>query len=187
MARELRLPTIVSNNAYYARPDDAVVAEMIAAVRARRSADELDGWRPPSGQAFLRSGMEQRRRFEHRYPGAVGRAALLGVEVAFDLRVVAPDLPPFDVPARHDEMSFLQELTWAGALTRYGTRDESPKAYAQLDHELDVIKQLDFPGYFLVVWDIVRFCREANILCQGRVPRPTARSVTPWASVTRTR
>ncbi|WP_410623972.1 error-prone DNA polymerase [Amycolatopsis sp. cmx-8-4] len=168
MAADLRLPTIVSNNAHYARPDDAVVAEMVAAVRARRSAEELDGWRPPSGQAFLRSGAEQRRRFEHRYPGAVGRAALLGVEVAFDLQVVAPDLPPFDVPPGHDEMSFLRDLTWAGALTRYGRREDNPKAYAQLDHELDVIKQLDFPGYFLVVWDIVRFCREANILCQGR-------------------
>jgi error-prone DNA polymerase len=66
--------------------------------------------------------MEQRRRFERRYPGAVGRAAVLGVEVAFDLQLAAPDLPPFAVPAGHDEMSFLTELTWAGAATRYGTR-----------------------------------------------------------------
>jgi error-prone DNA polymerase len=66
--------------------------------------------------------MEQRRRFERRYPGAVGRAAVLGVEVAFDLQLVAPDLPPFEVPAGHDEMSFPAELAWAGAATRYGTR-----------------------------------------------------------------
>jgi error-prone DNA polymerase len=168
LARALRLPTVVSNNVHYATPADAPVADAVAAVRARRSAEELEGWRPPSGQAFLRSGMEQRRRFERRYPGAVGRAAVLGVEVAFDLQLVAPDLPPFPVPAGHDEMSFLAELTWAGAATRYGTRAESPRAYAQLEHELDVIKQLDFPGYFLVVWDIVRFCKENNILCQGR-------------------
>ncbi|GAB3159898.1 error-prone DNA polymerase [Amycolatopsis stemonae] len=168
LARELRLPTVVSNNAHYARPDDAVVAEMVAAVRARRSAEDLEGWRPPSGQAFLRSGMEQRRRFERRYPGAVGRAAVLGVEVAFDLTLVAPDLPPFPVPPGHDEMSFLRELTRAGAAKRYGPREENPKAYAQLDHELAIIEALGFPGYFLVVWDIVRFCKEAKILCQGR-------------------
>ncbi|MEU0529121.1 error-prone DNA polymerase [Amycolatopsis tolypomycina] len=168
MAAELRLPTVVSNNVHYARHEDAVVADMVAAVRARRPGEELEGWRPPSGQAFLRSGMEQRRRFERRYPGAVGRAAVLGVEVAFDLQLVAPDLPPFPVPAGHDEMSFLTELTWAGAAARYGTRAESPRAYAQLEHELDVIKALDFPGYFLVVWDIVRFCKEAGILCHGR-------------------
>ncbi|VVJ16245.1 Error-prone repair homolog of DNA polymerase III alpha subunit (EC [Amycolatopsis camponoti] len=168
MARELRLPTVVSNNAHYARPEDAVVADAVAAVRARRSAEDLEGWRPPSGQAFLRSGMEQRRRFERRYPGAVGRAAVLGVEVAFDLNLVAPDLPPFPVPPGHDEMSFLSELTRLGAAKRYGSREENPKAYAQLDHELAIIGKLDFPGYFLVVWDIVRFCRESGILCQGR-------------------
>ncbi len=168
LAKELRLPTVVSNNVHYARPDDAVVADAVAAVRARRSAEDLEGWRPPSGQAFLRSGMEQRRRFERRYPGAVGRAAVLGVEVAFDLNLVAPDLPPFPVPAGHDEMSFLVELTRRGAAKRYGPREENPKAYAQLDHELGVIEKLGFPGYFLVVWDIVRFCREADILCQGR-------------------
>ncbi|WP_329056070.1 error-prone DNA polymerase [Amycolatopsis sp. NBC_01488] len=168
MAGELRLPTVVSNNAHYARPEDAVVADMVAAVRARRSAEDLEGWRPPSGQAFLRSGMEQRRRFERRYPGAVGRAAVLGVEVAFDLKLVAPDLPPFPVPPGHDEMSFLSELTWRGAAKRYGSREENPKAYAQLDHELAIVEKLHFPGYFLVVWDIVRFCKEADILCQGR-------------------
>lgn len=97
LARELRLPTVVSNNVHYAAPGDAPVADAVAAVRARRSTEELEGWRPPSGQAFLRSGMEQRRRFERRYPGAVGRAAVLGVEVAFDLQLVAPDLPPFPV------------------------------------------------------------------------------------------
>ncbi|NBH02800.1 error-prone DNA polymerase, partial [Amycolatopsis sp. SID8362] len=117
---------------------------------------------------FLRSGMEQRRRFERRYPGAVGRAAVLGVEVAFDLRLVAPDLPPFPVPPGHDEMSYLRELTRAGAADRYGPREANPKAYAQLDHELAVIDELGFPGYFLVVWDIVRFCKQADILCQGR-------------------
>ncbi|MEV6876713.1 error-prone DNA polymerase [Amycolatopsis sp. NPDC051128] len=168
LADDLRLPTVVSGNVHYARPDDAVVADVVAAVRARRPAEDLEGWRPPSGQAFLRSGMEQRRRFERRYPGAVGRAAVLGVEVAFDLKLVAPDLPPFPVPAGHDEMSFLVELTRRGAADRYGPREDNPKAYAQLDHELGVIEKLGFPGYFLVVWDIVRFCGEADILCQGR-------------------
>ncbi|MFC0438089.1 error-prone DNA polymerase [Kutzneria buriramensis] len=168
LANELGLPTVMSNNAHYARPRDAVVADMLAAVRARRAAEDLEGWRPPGGQAFLRSGAEQHARFERRYPGAVGRAALLGREVAFDLTLIAPDLPPFPVPDGRDEMAYLRDLTWRGAATRYGRREDNPTAYAQLDHELDIIEKLGFPGYFLVVWDIVRFCRESNILCQGR-------------------
>lgn len=85
-----------------------------------------------------------------RYPGAVGRAAVIGVECAFDLALVAPDLPPFPVPEGRTEATYLRELTWAGADRRYGPRDRNPQAYAQLKHELTVIEELGFPGYFLV-------------------------------------
>jgi error-prone DNA polymerase len=168
IAAELDSPTVATNAVHYARPRDGRLAAAVAAVRARRSLDELAGWLPPWPAAFVRSGAEMHATFARRYPGAVQRAALFGVECAFDLKLVAPKLPPFPVPDGHDEVSFLRELTWEGALRRYGTRDQAPDAYRQLDHELAIIEELGFPGYFLVVWDIVRFCREADILCQGR-------------------
>ena len=61
-------------------------------------------------------------------------------------------------------------LTEQGGLRRYGPRDGErvPGAWHQIDHELDTIERLGFPGYFLIVWDIVEFCRKANIYCQGR-------------------
>ncbi|MGY6658692.1 error-prone DNA polymerase [Amycolatopsis sp. TRM77291] len=167
MAEAAGVVTVATNNVHYAHPGRGPLGDAVAAVRARRSLDDMEGWLPAAHMAFVRSGAEQAEVFA-RYPGAVTRAALLGVECAFDLNLVAPDLPPFPVPAGHDEMSFLRELTWAGAAKRYGHRGDYPKAYTQLEHELDVIEKLRFPGYFLVVWDIVRFCREANILCQGR-------------------
>ncbi len=158
---------VATNNVHYATPSRRRLATALAAVRARRSLDEIDGWLPAAAGAHLRSGDEQARRFA-RYPGAVDRAAALGRECAFDLQLVAPNLPPFPCPPGHDEMSFLRLLTEQGALGRYGTRAEHPVAYQQIDHELDMIEVLGFPGYFLVVWDIVRFCREAGIYCQGR-------------------
>ncbi|PRX45446.1 DnaE-like error-prone DNA polymerase [Prauserella shujinwangii] len=167
LAAELGQPTIAANNVHYARPGDGRLAAAVAAVRARRSIADLAGWLPPAPAAFVRSGAEMRARFR-RYPGAVQRAAVLGVECAFDLRLVAPDLPPFPVPEGHTEISYLRELTWAGAARRYGAREQAPGAYAQLDHELGVIEELGFPGYFLVVWDIVEFARSQGILCQGR-------------------
>jgi error-prone DNA polymerase len=163
---ELDVAVIASNQVHYARPEGARLAAAMAAVRARRSLDEMDGWLPPP-TAFVRTGAEMRSRFA-RHPSAVTRAALLGVECAFDLRLVAPKLPPFDVPVGHDEVSWLRELTWRGAVDRYGTRGQAPDAYAQLDHELAIIEGLDFPGYFLVVADIVAFCRSRGIFCQGR-------------------
>ncbi|TMM19474.1 MAG: error-prone DNA polymerase [Actinobacteria bacterium] len=160
---------VATNNVHYATPARRALATALAAVRARRSLDEIDGWLPAAAGAHLRSGREQARRFA-RYPGVVERAAELGRECAFDLRLVAPRLPDFPVPPGHSEMSWLVELTERGAARRYGPRgaERVPGAYAQLDRELSVIEGLGFPGYFLVVWDIVEFCRRQGILCQGR-------------------
>ncbi len=137
-------------------------------MRARRSLDELDPWLPAAGGAYLRSGAEMARRFA-RYPGAVERAAEIGRAAAFDLALVAPSLPPFPCPDGHTEMSYLRELVEKGATRRYGPPGRRDTlAWRTIDHELDVIEALGFPGYFLVVWDIVEFCRENDIYCQGR-------------------
>jgi error-prone DNA polymerase len=160
---------VATSNVHYATPARRRLATALAAVRARRSLDEIEGWLPAGAGAHLRSGAEQARWFA-RYPGVVERAAELGRACAFDLSLVAPDLPPFPCPDGLDEMAWLRVLVEQGAVERYGPRghERVPGAYAQIDHELRVIEQLGFPGYFLVVWDIVRFCRQADILCQGR-------------------
>jgi error-prone DNA polymerase len=160
---------VATTNAHYATPARRPLATAMAAVRARRSLDELDGWLPACAGAHLRSGDEQARRFA-RWPGAVERAAELGRACAFDLHLVAPQLPPFDCPDGLSEMAYLRRLTAEGAQQRYGSwgTERVPGAYRQIEHELALIEQLGFPGYFLVVWDIVDFCRRSNIYCQGR-------------------
>src|SRR5699024_12172772 len=93
---------------------------------------------------------------------------------AVDLRLLAPDLPPFPVPAGHDEASWLVELVEIEGRERYGPRptaerpEQVPGAWAQLDHELEVITDLHFPGYFLIVHEIVDFCAGVGVLAQGR-------------------
>ncbi|WP_459714516.1 error-prone DNA polymerase [Actinophytocola sp. KF-1] len=167
MAAELRLPSIASNNVHYAQPQQSRLAAAVAAVRARSHLEAMDGWLPPAPVAFLRTGEEMARVFR-RYPGVVQRAALFGLDCAFDLQLVAPELPPFPVPEGHTEATYLRHITQLGAAHRYGSRSTNPEAYAQLEHELAIIEELNFPGYFLVVWDIVEFCRRNNILAQGR-------------------
>ena len=159
---------IATANAHHHSVARKRLASAMAAVRARRSLDEIDGWLPPAGM-HLRSGEEQAARFT-RYPGVVERAATLGLECAFDLSLVAPKLPPYPCPDGLNEMGFLGRLVEEGGARRYGSREAErvEGAWAQLDRELALIDQLGFPGYFLVVWDIVDFCRRSNILCQGR-------------------
>ena len=163
------LGVVATNNVHYHRPSRRRLATVLAAVRARRPLEDLDGWLPAVGSAHLRSGAEQARRFA-RWPGAVEAAAELGRRCAFDLRLVAPGLPPFPCPDGLDEMDYLRRLTEVGAVGRYGPRasERVPGAWAQIDRELEVVEQLGYPGYFLVVWDLVEFCRRSDIYCQGR-------------------
>ena len=159
---------VATGNVHHHSADRQRLAAAVAAVRARRSLDEIDGWLPPAGR-HLRSGAEQAARFA-RWPGAVERAADLGRQCAFDLQLIVPALPPYPCPDGLDEMGYLRRLVATGGTHRYGERtaERVAGAWAQLDRELHVIETLGFCGYFLVVWDIVEFCRRAGILCQGR-------------------
>ena len=160
---------VCANAVRYATPGDRRLADALAAVGDRRSLDDHDGWLGAWGGAHVRSGAEQARRFA-RYPGAVEAAARLGSECAFSLSLVAPELPPYPCPDGLDEAAFLRRLATEGALARYGPPEAErvSGAWHQVEHELDMIEQLGFPGYFLVVWDIASFCRSRDIYCQGR-------------------
>src|SRR6266545_2707027 len=118
LADRARVEVVATNNVHYATPARRRLAAALAAVRARSSLAELDGWLPAGAGAHLRAGFEQAARLA-RYPGTVELAAEVGRALAFDLKLVAPRLP-------------------------------------------------GFPGYFLVVWDIVQLCERADIYCQGR-------------------
>ncbi len=156
---------VATTGAHFAAPSRGRLAMAMAAIRARNSMDAAAGWLAPLGGAHLRSGEEMSRLFGS---DIVTAAADLGEQCAFGLALIAPQLPPFDVPDGHTESSWLRQLVRDGARERYGPPERAPKAYAQIEHELAIIDQLDFPGYFLVVHDITRFCREHDILCQGR-------------------
>ena len=178
LAYEHGVACVATNNVHYATPQQRRLATALAAVRSRRSLGEIDPWLPASAAAHLRSGAEQARRFA-RYPGVVERAAEIAAAAAFDLSLVAPALPPFPCPVvdgrRLSEMEHLRQVTYEGARRRYGDRlgdsqdlSVRARAWATIDHELAIIEALGFAGYFLVVWDLVEFCRRAGIYCQGR-------------------
>lgn len=169
LAETMGLPLVATGNVHHATPRDADLAAALAAVRARSSLEDMDGWLPGAPVAHLRSAAEMAV-LHRRHPQAVATAAELALECAFDLRLVAPDLPPYPVPPGHTEATWLRELVRQGAAELYGPPEAErvPGAYAQLEHELKVIEDLHFPGYFLVVYDLVDFCRKNGILAQGR-------------------
>src|SRR6201988_2150620 len=167
LAPRFGVGVVATTGAHFAHPSRSRLAMAMGAIRARQSLDSAAGRLAPLGGSHLRSGEEMARLFAQGPAGATN-AAELGEQCAFGLALIAPQLPPFDVPDGHTEDSWLRQLVMAGARNRYGPTESAPRAYSQIEHELKVIAQLKFPGYFLVVHDIARFCRCNNILCQGR-------------------
>jgi error-prone DNA polymerase len=142
MAERRRLPAVATGNVHYARPEQHRLASALAAVRARRSLDDMDGWLPASGAAHLRSGDEMAARFAR------------------------PKLPRQEVPEGHTTMTWLRHLVMEAIPGTYPNVTEDIRG--RIERELRLIEKKDFPGYFLIVWDIVRFARSEGILCQGR-------------------
>ena len=169
IADRLGVRAVATNNVHYVSRGDAKLHSVVAAIRANRTMDEMDGWMNSNQMAYLRSAKEQYRRFS-RYPGLVSQAYEIGLQCAFDLALVAPKLPGSMVPPGYTQDAFLEHLTISGAQQRYGDRgsERVAGAYRQISYELGIIAELGFAGYFLIVFDIVEFCRRENIYCQGR-------------------
>jgi error-prone DNA polymerase len=168
LATEAGLPIVATTGAHYDKPERRELATTVAAVRARSNLDDMDGWLPAWADQHLRSGAEVAQRFR-RFPGAVENTVELSKDLVFRLELVAPKLPPFPLANGHEtEMGYLRYLAYRGADERFRGKEHERKAYQKIEEELQIIEKLNFPGYFLVVWDIARYCRENGILCQGR-------------------
>jgi error-prone DNA polymerase len=170
VAMRLKIHTVATNNVHYAHRHDADLSEVLAAIGGRKSLENADGFRPATDLRHLRTPDEMAKQFS-RYPGAVERAADLGASLAFDLDLLEPELPDYPMPGSFTtEDEYLAYLTYEGARTVYpGSEDGiDPRARRRLEHELGIVADLGFAGYFLVAWDIVNFARSRDIYCQIR-------------------
>lgn len=169
MSRHSGLRAIISASPHAATRSQTRLASAKAALAQRESLAAASWHTHPMGAQWLRDGRGMLRL-------APGREKLLETtvkiaeECAFSWDIVAPRLPHFAVPDGETEMSWLRQLTYRRARKRYQAYPEQTyrRARTQIEHELGVIEQLGFPGYFLIVMDIVDFCARQNILAQGR-------------------
>ncbi len=165
LATRHHLQTVATGLVHYATPPEAPLAHMMAAVRARRSLEQMRPYLPPAPTAFIRSGYDQAARFA-RFPGAVSNTVAVADEVAFSLTKVKPDLPLSMVPSGHTSISYLRMLIADAIPRRYP--DAGRDVVERIERELALIEQKGFAGYFLIVHDIVQWARARGILCQGR-------------------
>lgn len=165
LAKQFHLPIVATNNVHYSTAAQARLGAAMAAIRARKTLTEMNGWLPASPGAHLRSAEEMHWRFR-RYPGAVARSVDFAEDAAFHLRAVSPRLPKHNIPPGHTASSWLRVLVERNFDQFYPA--DTGAARQRVESELEVINRKDFAGYFLIVHDIVAFARERGILCQGR-------------------
>ena len=169
VARELNLPTVATNNVHYADRHDADLAEVLAAVEGRRNLAEQDGFRPATDERYLKSPTEMANDFVNTRERWNGRRSWVWRLLRSEACGTEPSR--FPMPGHfQSEMEFLRHLAFEEARDVYpGDHDGlDPHARTRLEHELDIIERLGFPGYFLVVWDIVNYARDQDIMCQIR-------------------
>jgi error-prone DNA polymerase len=164
-ARTNRLPILATNGVQYAKPYGREVLDVFTCIREHTHLDAAGKLLSTNAERYLKSDREMRDLFRD-LPEAIENSSRLAERLTFSLENIGYEFPSFPVPASHTMDSFLRTIVWFGAQQRYTAI--SAKVKHQLEEELALITKLGFPGYFLIVWDIVNFCREHNIMVQGR-------------------
>ena len=165
VARELRLPLVATNGVSFATPAERQVADIFTAVRHHRTLETAGRLLTSNAERHLKPPQEMARLFAD-LPEALANTLELSSRLEFTLRDLGYEFPKYPVPEGETQISFLRRRTAEGAIGRYGYGHE--RATKQLERELALIEKLHLEGYFLIVWDIVRYCREQGILVQGR-------------------
>lgn len=165
LAAQMRLPLLATNGVLYASPAGRPILDAFACLRAHTHLDAAGRLLSPNAERHLKDGPRLRGLFSN-FPEAIENTARLAERLGFTLENLGYEFPVFPVPSGRTMDSLLREKAFAGAVNRYGS--VPAKVRQQLEKELALIAKLKVAGYFLIVWDIVDFCKEARIMAQGR-------------------
>jgi error-prone DNA polymerase len=165
LARAHRLPLVATNGVQYAKAYGREVLDLFTCIREHTHLDAAGKFLTQNAERHLKSDREMRAIFAD-LPEAIENTSRLAGRLTFSLENLGYEFPEYPVSLGHNMDSFLRTIVWFGAQQRYAAI--SPKVKRQIEEELALISKLGFPGYFLIVWDIINFCREHDIMVQGR-------------------
>ena len=164
-ARYYGLPLLAANDVRYAKKAGRRLFDALTCIREKTVLDQAGRLLDANAEQHLKSPAEMAGLFGD-LPEAIRNTQDLAARLAFTLENLGYEFPDYPVPPGETMMSYLRKITDQGARERY--RPYHERARRQIEHELRVIEKLNLAGYFLIVWDMVRFCRENRILAQGR-------------------
>jgi error-prone DNA polymerase len=164
-ARRLGIPIVATNHPAYAVPAQRELLDVFTCIRHKITLATAGRLLEPNSERHVKTPAEMARLFAD-LPEAIANTREISARLEFTLADLGYEFPRYPVPEGQTQMSLLRTLAGEGARRRY--RPYHERARLQIERELALIEKLHLPGYFLIVWDIVRFCKEHNILAQGR-------------------
>ena len=170
IASALHLPVVATNGVHYAVPYDREILDVFTSIRHGVDLAHAGRLLASNAQRHLRSAREMHSLFRD-LPHALDQTVEIARRLEFTLDNLGYVFPRYPVGAGDTMERFLRQRVMEGICLRYGhpaKRKLLARATAQAQRELALIEQLGFAGYFLIVWDIVRYCKHNDILIQGR-------------------
>ena len=170
LASSLNLPVIAANGVRYAVDQDREILDVFTAVRHRTTLDHAGRLLTANCARSLRPARELAALFRD-IPEAISNTRIVSERLQFTLNDLGYEFPHYPLPGGETMDSFLEKRVEEGVRKRYGSpakRHLLNKARAQVQHELELIARLGFAGYFLIVWDVIRYCQWNGFLVQGR-------------------
>jgi error-prone DNA polymerase len=165
LASAFRVPTLATNGVRFATPAERPLFDVLTCIHHHTDLAAAGRRLAPNAERYLKPPADMAELFRD-HPDAVARTRELADRLQYTMANLGYRFPDYPVPPGETEMSFLRKITDVGARERY--RPYHDKARAQIARELDLIEKLELAGYFLIVWDIVNFSRQHDILVQGR-------------------
>ncbi len=170
IATSLHLPVLATNGVRYATAYDREILDLFTAVRHHVELDRAGRLLSANAQRHLRSAREMTALFRD-IPESIVHTAELSARLQFNLHNLGYEFPRYPVPDSETMDSFLRKRVEEGVLRRYRPKRDAKllaRARKQVEHELALIAKLGFAGYFLIVWDVIQYCKQHDILVQGR-------------------
>jgi error-prone DNA polymerase len=165
LAEHFRIPLVATNDVRHATPGGRPLLDVLTCIRNKTTLDAAGRQLLKNAERHLKPPAEMAALFRD-LPAAIANTQRIAEQCEFTLADLGYRFPEYPVPPGETPSGYLRQLAYAGARQRYGSI--TARVRRQLEHELHIIGKLDLAGYFLIVWDIVRFCREQHILAQGR-------------------
>jgi error-prone DNA polymerase len=170
LASRMGVPVIATNGVRCTSEQDRELLDAFTAIRHHTTLDRAGRLLSANSMRFLRPAREMIEVFRDT-PEAIANTRIVSERLEFTLDKLGYEFPRYPIPDGETMDSYLAKRVEEGVLTRYGLpskRNLLNKARAQVSHELALIAKLGFAGYFLIVWDIIRYCRRSGFLVQGR-------------------